>query len=107
MPYIKQADRKDLDVHINALAEEIARLSKNNDTDFAGLLNYSCTRLALTVVQLRFGQFRYWIIATITGVFKNAADEMYRRIGVAYEDKQIEKNGDVDMYAEFLEEINK
>lgn len=50
---------------------------------------------------------RYWIIATVTGVFKNIADEFYRRLGVPYEDKQIAKNGDVDLYEEFSRDIRK
>ena len=90
MPYIKPADRLGLDEHINALANAITTMSKDTYA-FAGLLNYSCTRLALKVNPAR----RYWTIALITGVFKNIADEFYRRYGVPYEDEQIQKNGDV------------
>jgi hypothetical protein len=91
MPYIKQYSRALLDAHIEILAHHIKALSCDDDKVFAGLLNYTCTRLALDVIPAR----RYWAIALVTGVFKNIADEFYRRYGVPYEDEQIEKNGDV------------
>lgn len=109
MPYIRSQDRLSLDILIDRLAERIVDQAKIDAYDgaFAGLLNYACTRLALKIVRLQFGHMRYWIIATITGVFKNVADEFYRRIAAVYEDKQIIKNGDIDCYQEFLNEINK
>jgi hypothetical protein len=55
----------------------------------------------MKIIHLRFGEIRYGTIATITGVFKNIADEFYRRVASPYEDKQIEKSGDVDMYEEY------
>ena len=93
MPYIAQKDRPQLDQHINALADAITDIALRYGYDgaFAGLLNYVCTRLALRVIPAR----RYWAIAIVTGVFKNIADEFYRRYGVPYEDEQITKNGDV------------
>ena len=108
MPYISPKDRKQLDPFIDDLAEKIVEESKKYDYDaaFAGLLNYSCTRLALKVIKIHFGKIRYWIIATVTGVFKDVSDEFYRRLGSPYEDKQIEKSGDVDLYKEFSEEID-
>jgi len=94
MPYIKPEDKPGLDVCIDALVKEIKRIANDKykyDGAFAGLLNYSCTTLALKVNPAR----RYWSIALITGVFKNIADEFYRRYGVPYEDEQIKNNGDV------------
>jgi len=102
MPYITQQDRRPLDPLIDQLAQQIVTQAKahNYDAAFAGLLNYTCTRLALRVIQLQFGALRYWLIAITTGVFHNIADEFYRRLGAPYEDKQIAKNGDVDLYQE-------
>ncbi len=102
MPYIAPESRKLLDVHINQLAQAIVDQAGKDQADpsYAGLLNYACTRLALKVIQLKFDRLRYWIIATTVGVFKNIADEFYRRVGVPYEDLQIQKNGDVDLYLE-------
>ncbi|MFA6526570.1 MAG: hypothetical protein WCT26_04130 [Candidatus Buchananbacteria bacterium] len=105
MPYIKQKDREPLDPLIDELAESIVeriRIS-GEETAFAGLLNYTFTRLLLKVIKLQFGKMRYWIIDAATGAFKNASDEFYRRIGVPYENAQIRKNGDVNLYEEFQE----
>ena len=109
MPYIVPKDREKLDPLIDELAMRIVEEARGYKYDgaFAGLLNYTCTRLALKVVRLEFGKIRYWILAIVTGVFKNIADEFYRRLGVPYEDKQIEKSGDVDLYKEFSDEISK
>ena len=109
MPYINPQNRKQFDPLIDELAEKIVEESKkeNYDGAFAGFLNYVSTRLALKVIKLRFGKIRYWLIATVIGVFKNIADEFYRRLGLPYEDKQIKKSGDVDLYEEFSDEIEK
>ncbi|MCI2429715.1 hypothetical protein LM602_00035 [Candidatus Acetothermia bacterium] len=109
MPYIAPQDRRPLDPLIDQLAEQIVRQAKAQgyDAAFAGLLNYVCTRLALKVIKLQFGALRYWILATTTGVFKNIADEFYRRLGAPYEVKQIAKNGDVDLYAEFEQTLGR
>jgi hypothetical protein len=96
MPYIAQKDRDILDSTIHDLSDKIVELSKGYGYDgaFAGLLNYSCTRLGVEILEKQFGNLRYWQIAILTGTFKNIADEFYRRKGVPYEDIQIEKNGD-------------
>ncbi len=109
MPYIKMAQRQACDALIDELAGEIVRLAEAEGADgaFAGLLNYACTRLALKIVRRRFGRMRYWLIAMLTGTFKNIADEFYRRLAAPYEDRQMAKSGDVDLYAEFLAEIEK
>ncbi len=106
MPYIA-GDRKELDGIIDRLAEAIVDRARaqGGDGAFAGLLNYSCTRLALKVVRLQFGALRYWLIAILTGVFKNIADEFYRRLAAPYEDVQMAQNGDVDLYAEYGKEL--
>jgi hypothetical protein len=91
MPYIKPEQRLALDEHIKKLSEEIKRLSGDDKMAFAGLLNYSCTKLALALIPKR----GYVFIALITGVFKNIADEFYRRYAAPYEDEKIRENGDV------------
>jgi hypothetical protein len=107
MPYIAQKARTELDPIIDALAERIVAEARaeGNEAAFAGLLNYTCSRLALQVVRLQFGKMRYWLIALVTGTFQNVAEEFYRRVGVPYEEQQIVKNGDVDLYRLFSEEI--
>lgn len=93
MPYIPQKYRPALDEYIDKLAEEIkkAALKEGGEGAFAGFLNYCSTRLALKTIPER----RYWAIALIVGVFKNVADEFYRRYAAPYEDEKIKKEGDV------------
>jgi hypothetical protein len=107
MPYIAAQQRTELDGSIDQLAEGIVRLAQEQQADgaIAGLLNYACTRLALTVARQRFGPMRYWVVALITGTFKNIADEFYRRIGEPYENRQMARNGDVDLYQAYATEI--
>jgi hypothetical protein len=109
MPYIAPELRQELDPLIDKLAERLAAQAEaaGSDGAFTGLLNYTCTRLALATVRQRFGSLRYWLIAALTGVFHNMAAEFYRRLAVPYEDRQITKSGDVDLFQEFLEEIEK
>jgi hypothetical protein len=107
MPYIAPHHRRQLDPLIEALAAGIAKEAEQYDytAAFAGLLNYACTRLALLVARQGAGPLRYWLIALLTGVFKNLADEFYRRLGQPYEDRQRAQSGDVDLYAEYLKEL--
>ncbi|HZU83357.1 MAG TPA: hypothetical protein VE987_10595 [Polyangiaceae bacterium] len=107
MPYIQPEHRLALDPAIAELADRIVAIAKKSadETAFAGLLNYACTSLAMRVVEGRFGRIRYGTIATVTGVFKNVADELYRRVAAPYEDRQIAKNGDVPLYEEYARRI--
>jgi hypothetical protein len=101
MPYVKAEYRNALDPAIRQLARGIVDLARAmpEETAFAGLLNYTCTSIAMQVIEERFGKVRYGSIATVTGVFKNIADEFYRRVAAPYEDEQIAANGDVPLYA--------
>jgi hypothetical protein len=105
MPYIAPKDRVTLDPLIDELAGRIVAQAREHGYEgaFAGLLNYTCTRLALKIVRLQFGSMKYWLIALVTGTFKTIADEFYRRVAAPYEEKQMAKSGDVDLYKEFCE----
>ena len=107
MPYIAPDLRRELDPLIDALADRLATQARDagDDGAFAGLLNYACTRLALAVVRRRFGRLRYWLIAALSGVFQNIATEFYRRVAVPYEDLKMAESGDVELYQEFVKEI--
>jgi len=107
MPYIAPELRRELDPLIDALADRLAAQAEDagDDGAFAGLLNYTCSRLALTVVRRRFGHLRYWLIAALSGVFQNIATEFYRRVAVPYEDLKMAESGDVDVFEEFVKEI--
>ncbi len=93
MPYIKLEYRPRLDAHIENLAEEIKQIIQEtgDEGDFAGFLNYSCTRLALKTIPAR----RYKWIAMVCGVFSNIVHEFYRRYAAPYEDQKIKESGDV------------
>jgi hypothetical protein len=109
MPYIPVQHRQELDALIAKLAAKIVQEADTmqHEAAFAGLLNYTCTCLALEIVRRRFGRLRYWLIALLIGTFHNIADELYRRVGAPYEDRQIAQNEDVALYAQFLREIAK
>jgi hypothetical protein len=100
MPYVKPEYRTALDPAVREVARVIVDLARSlpDETSFAGLLNYACTSIAIQVVEERFGRIRYGTIATVTGVFRNVADEFYRRVASPYEDQQIRANGDVPLY---------
>jgi hypothetical protein len=104
MPYIAPKDRKKFDPFIDKLADQIVKEVKRSksDTAFAGLLNYVCSCLTLKVIRTLFGKIHYWIIAIVVGTFNNIAYEFYRRIGMPYENKQIKKSGDIDLFKRIL-----
>ncbi|MBI2450621.1 MAG: hypothetical protein HYV47_03775 [Candidatus Nealsonbacteria bacterium] len=93
MPYIKQEVRKELDSGIKSLADKINDLAKKegDEAAFAGLLNYTCTKLTLKTIPAR----RYKWIAMVCGVFSNIIHEFYRRYAAPYEEEKIKESGDV------------
>jgi hypothetical protein len=103
MPYVKPELRQALDPAIRELSRALVDAARSlpDETAYAGLLNYACTSVAIQVIEGRFGKIRYGTIATVTGVFKNVADEFYRRVAAPYEDQQIAANGDVPLYEEY------
>jgi hypothetical protein len=88
MPYIKYERRKDLDIHLESLAQEIL----NNKETLAGDLNYSISYLLNKFVQ---DKINYSLGNTIIGALECAKLEFYRRVLAQYEDKKIDENGDV------------
>lgn len=95
MPYIKPIpNREAIDPNIPALSEQIKDV---------GDLNYAITRLALRFI-LDQG-LNYTDLNATMGVALCALLEVYRRVGVKYEDLKIFQNGDVPEYAELDEMI--
>ena len=88
MPYIKYERRKDLNVHLESLSQELL----SNKSFLAGDLNYSITYLINKIIE---DKLNYDAINTIVGVLDCAKQEFYRRVASSYEDKKIEENGDV------------
>jgi len=91
MPYIRQEDRDRINPFIDKLAEEITSCVVYHDVDFGGILNYTCTRLALSLMPEK----RYWALALMVGIFETIKLEFYRRLVAPYEDEKIEQRGDV------------
>jgi hypothetical protein len=85
MPYIKQADRLNIDSQVN-------RLSSACET--VGDLNYAITTLLLRHAELQ-PKVGYPELNGYVGVLESAKLEFYRRRIAPYEDKKIAENGDV------------
>lgn len=91
MPYITQEKRNLLNPHITALLTELRGLDSDDPTNtHAGNLNY----IFSTLLASAYGH-RYSEINEAIGVLECTKLEFYRRVASPYEDKQIEKNGDV------------
>lgn len=101
MPYIKEDIRTRLDDSIDMLALKICNESLD-DVDFAGILNYSVSRLITKILSTKFKKLRYWHSPMIRGILMDVSDEFYRRIMVPYEDKQIVNNGDVETFKDLI-----
>jgi hypothetical protein len=91
MPYITEDRRAKIDPHVSEVISVLRDLGWNE-----GDLNYTISRLAGAAFE---EESRYHMIARVTGVLKNVADEFYRRVAGPYEDAAIEKNGDVGEFA--------
>jgi hypothetical protein len=88
MPYVPKESRARLDEHVNRLVQEIA----DRDVD-PGEMNYVVYAFLLRIFKM---YPRYRTINIIDGVLKDVAAELYRRHFGPYEDKAIERNGDIE-----------
>jgi len=89
MPYVNEPDRELLDPFIEELGQHVVSV---------GDLNYIVTRLTLKHL-IRQG-ITYANFNAEMGMFLCALLEMYRRVGVIYEDLKIKQNGDVEEYTQ-------
>lgn len=80
-PYIKQADRENLDI-------------SNIKPSDAGELNYVISSLVSQYLERK--EVRYTNLNEIIGVLTAVQKEFYRRVVAPYEDKKIEENGDIE-----------
>ncbi len=93
MPYIVNEDREKLENGLTVLLDGMTKL-KDDEKLTAGTLNYLFTRLALDYIELK--GLRYQNCNDIMGALDGCSKELYRRIFGPYEDKAIEKNGDLN-----------
>jgi hypothetical protein len=114
MPYINEEMQTrnnapaDLYGQIHSLDQQVdeliltirARFSKD---ELEGVCNYTISRIIAGVMKPKDG-WRYKWLNRAYGTFLSAAAEFYRRLVAPYEDKCIEKNGDIPEYEEFPRE---
>jgi len=79
MPYIKQEQRKNIDMHSEPVN--------------AGELNYSITASLIEYINRK--GLNYQTINDIVGALEGAKLEFYRRVVAPYENVKIKENGDV------------
>ncbi|MGZ6005728.1 MAG: DUF6899 family protein [Candidatus Saccharimonadales bacterium] len=93
MPYLKSEQRPKLDPLIKALADEINKMSKEGGEvhSFAGLLDYSFTKLILQTLP----EQRYWAYTLVEGMLNGLSKEFNRRIVGPFEETQKEQRGDI------------
>lgn len=91
MPYIPPADRPQYEEAIDAV---VAALLKLDDNDAKGHLNYVVYSIIKRYLDAR-GMRYFRAQDFIGGVLTCCQLELYRRLLGPYEDKAIEKNGDV------------
>ena len=91
MPYIPQKDRDRYNNLVDAIVDKLVEV---NDTQLIkGHHNYIMYTLALKLAD-RVG-IRYATLQDIIGTFDCCKMELYRKLVAPYEEKAIEKNGDV------------
>jgi hypothetical protein len=89
MPYIPDEQRPLFDPAINKLLHEITRFPVD---ERGGKLNYIVTRLLLGIVpEPRYSHFERFVGSLVCCLL-----EFYRRHVAPYEDKAIQRNGDVN-----------
>lgn len=94
MPYINEENRDILESDIKYLATTITEYIPISE--IAGTMNYTISSLLMRVFQgLNPEGLRYRQVNEIIGVLECIKQELYRRSFGPYEDKAIEKNGDL------------
>lgn len=108
MPYIKKILKQGLKQEIEALSDKIVRVCEATNEPHmnrAGLMNYTFTMLIKNVYETyhqhelndsdQSSGVRYADYNEVIGMLESCKLEFYRRHVSPYEDKKIQKNGDV------------
>lgn len=93
MPYIKPAERKELNIAATQAINALVMQNGNIDRMTLGQLNYLITSMLVDIVERRGKS--YTIYNELIGVLECVKLELYRRAVASYEDKKIQENGDV------------
>lgn len=102
MPYINEEMRSRDNNEEYSLESQVTDLihlirQTYNEDEYEGVCNYTISRLVAGVMKPNTG-WRYKWMNRAYGTFLSAAAEFYRRVVGPYEDKAIEKNGDIPEY---------
>jgi len=92
MPYIDTDKREFVNP---AISDLLGYLKQIPDEEIEGVLNYTITEILTT---MKRPIWRYKWINRVMGVLESVKFEFYRRLAGPYEDKAIEKNGDIIAY---------
>jgi len=96
MPYIDKFARDFLQQHIWDLQEIIKEVDGGSQAS-AGTANYVISSIIADVMKPTTG-WTYSSLSRALAVFRDAEAEMRRRLLDPYEDKAIERNGDIPEY---------
>ena len=95
MPYIDSSLRNVLDSKLNDLIDEIESVCSLENRE--GIVNYCISTIVARSLKPQTG-WRYKYLNRAHGTFLAAAQEFYRRLIAPYEDKCVEKYGDLNEY---------
>src|SRR5258708_5569624 len=95
MPYIKSEQKVKVNDSLQALISDI-REHLVDERD--GILNYCISEMVSQSMRPPSGEWRYRLLERCIGIVECCKLELYRRLVGPYEDKCIEKNGDIESY---------
>lgn len=101
MPYISPDNRQNIDAAINNLLIQVEEYCNKfpYSTERSGLANYIITRILTNFLKTN-GVWKYFKLSQLIGTLECAKLEIYRRLISKYEDKCIERNGDLKEFDE-------
>ena len=89
MPYIKQSDRKIIDLLLTPLLDQLSISRGMGGAD--GTVNYVISRIVRTLYPAK----SYYVLNRGMGILESAKLEYYRRVVAPYENEKMEENGDI------------
>jgi len=97
MGYINSTTRQKLDASIEALAQAVAKNSREGVAEYsvAGNVQYAIFKLVARVLKLTYKEVNYNSTAAFEGALANAQSEFHRRVVEPFYEKQKNLNGEV------------
>ena len=96
MPYLPEDHKQEIE-KVCDLEHDACYIASKDTSDFAGAVNYINYVILKKRITVKDGQFkRYYQFALWVGTMICCVLEVYRRLVAPYEDKAIERNGDVE-----------